>query len=219
MSAQMSSSLLGAVSWILALQFFAVQVIVALAFTPSFSVATNVISDLGNTVCGPYPPGSANVVCSPWHAAMNASFAVLGVTMSAGALLTAPCFRPGWRRTLAIVLFLGGGIGVILVGLFPENERALPHAAGATANFLGANAALILFGASLPSRPGFSAFSRLAGSIGLAAALLFASEVDLGLGAGGIERFAAYPVPVWQIVAGLVLLRSPVSARQPDGRR
>jgi hypothetical protein len=45
------------------------------------------------------------------------------------------------------------------------------------------------------------------------------SRYDLGLGPGGIERFAAYTTTTWQIVAGLVVWRlagnSPVDFDAP----
>jgi hypothetical membrane protein len=206
---------LGATFWILAIQFFVVQVIVASAWARPYSLSNSVISDLGNTGCGPYPAGSTNIVCSPWHALMNLSFVVLGVTMSGGAMLTARFFAPGWRRTTAIALFLIGGAGVTLVGLYPENESRLLHAAGAAANFVGASVALILYGAGIQkerARPLLKTFSIVAGMTGLAATGLLVADHDLGLGDGGIERFAAYPVSIWQIVAGVSLMRRPILA-------
>jgi hypothetical membrane protein len=203
---------LGAVAWLLAAQFFVAQVVVASAWTAPFSLRTNVISDLGNTSCGPYPNASSPFVCSPWHAAMNASFIIVGITMAAGAVLARGAFRAGWRRDLAIALFVAAGIGVLLVGVFPDNENSTNHAVGAGVNFIAGNAALILFGLALPpsaSTRWFVWFSVFAGAAGLVATVLFALRHDLGLGAGGIERVAAYTTATWQIVAGLVILRRP----------
>src|SRR5215212_2925312 len=78
---------LGAVVWMLAIQFFIAQAIVQSAWTTPFSLSTNYISDLGNTACGPYPTGSNRYVCSSWHAGMNASFISLGVIILVGAAL------------------------------------------------------------------------------------------------------------------------------------
>ena len=58
--------------WMSAAQFFVAQAVTQSRWTTPFSLATNYISDLGNTECAPYPRGSDNFVCSPWHAAMNA---------------------------------------------------------------------------------------------------------------------------------------------------
>ena len=68
---------IGAIVWMLAIQFFIAQIIVQSAWTTPFSLTANYISDLGNTTCGPYPVGSSMYVCSPWHAGMNASFICL----------------------------------------------------------------------------------------------------------------------------------------------
>ena len=74
----------GPLLWLAAVQFFVAQFIVANAWPTAFNIATRYISDLGNTSCGPYPNPSSPVVCSPWHSVMNASFIIIGITMSAG---------------------------------------------------------------------------------------------------------------------------------------
>ena len=166
------------------------------------------ISDLGSTACGSAHRPASAVHCSPWHAAMNASFVIVGITMAAGALLTRRAFRSGWQGSLAAVLFVAAGIGVILVGLYPENENATTHLAGAAVNFVAGNTALMLFGFALPAsspRRWLRWFSIAAGFAGLLATMLIASHRDLGLGPGTIERCAAYTTSSWQIVAGLVL--------------
>jgi hypothetical membrane protein len=201
---------LGAVAWVLAAQFYVAQVVVASAWTMPFSVRTRVISDLGNTACGPYPNPSSIIVCSPWHAVMNASFIIVGITMAAGAVLARRFFNVGWRRNVAAALFVAAGVGVFMVGIYPENEHSGNHTIGAGINFVGGNIALILFGRAAPSAPSrllFMWFSIIAGIAGLAATVLFVSRYDLGLGIGGIERIAAYTTTTWQIVAGLIMLR------------
>ena len=103
-------------------------------------------------------------------------------------------------------------VGVLMVGVYPENENSTNHATGAGINFIAGNTALILFGLAVPSppsRPGFIAFSVTAGILGLVSTVLFVSRHDLGLGPGGIERLAAYTTTTWQIVAGLTVLRRP----------
>jgi hypothetical membrane protein len=206
---------LGALSWLLAAQFFVVQVVVASAWTMTFSLKTRYISDLGNTACGPYPNPASVIVCSPWHAGMNASFVIVGITMAAGAILTRSAFKAGWRRSLAAALFVAAGVGVLMVGVYPENENITNHSIGAGINFIGGNTALLLFGLAVPttpSRPTFISFSIAAGVVGLVSTILFVSRHDLGLGPGGIERFAAYTTTAWQIVAGVILLRRPPTA-------
>jgi hypothetical membrane protein len=204
----------GAVAWLLAAQFFVVQVVVASAWTMPFSLRLRYISDLGNTACAPFPNASSVIVCSPWHAAMNASFVIVGITMVAGAVLTRSAFRVGWARSLAASLFVAAGVGVLMVGVYPENENMTAHAAGAGINFIGGNMALVLFGIAAPPTPprrAFRWFSVATGLVGLAATVLFVYRHDLGLGPGGIERVAAYTTTVWQIAAGVVVLRQPES--------
>jgi hypothetical membrane protein len=203
---------LGAVAWLLAAQFFLAQVVVASAWATPFNLKTRFISDLGNTGCGPYPNPSSVIVCSPWHAAMNASFIVVGITMAAGAILARSAFKTGGRRRVAIALFIAAGVGVLMVGVYPENENITIHSIGAGLNFIAGNTALVLFGLAVPSTPSRRRFtwgSVTAGILGLIATALFVARHDLGLGPGGIERLAAYTTTTWQIVAGATLLRQP----------
>lgn len=206
----------GALAWVLAGQFFVTQVVVATAWPRPFSLSSDYISDLGNTVCGPYPAGSTHLVCSPWHPAMNASFVLLGVTMIVGAILTRGAFPAGWVRRLAIALFMLAGVGVILVGLYPENTISERHVLGAGLNFVAGNIAMIVYGLALAQRPAergaLTVVSIAFGALGLAATALLVSGVYLGLGLGGMERVAAYPMTVWQIIAGLTLLRRPLAS-------
>ena len=201
----------GAIAWVIAAQFFITQVVVATAWPRQFSLTTDYISDLGNTFCGAYPAGSTHMVCSPWHLAMNSSFMVLGVTMIIGAVLTRDAFPDGWVRALAALLFTLAGLGVFVVGIYPENTDNARHVLGAGLNFVAGNIAMIVYGLALAQRRGVHSsrmwFSLFAGTLGMLATLLFISGHFLGIGLGGMERVAAYPMTVWQIVMGVALLR------------
>ena len=201
---------LGAIAWISSAQFFVAQFVVQSAWTTPFSLTRNYISDLGNTACGPLPADSGMYVCSPWHAAMNASFIVIGVTVVLGAALIRNAFRHArlWWWGLALVAL--GGFGFVLVGLFPENVNFPPHRLGATLQFVCGNLGQVVIGASLlGSRPWqrWGGYSITSGVVGLLATTLFASGHYLGMGIGGMERLAAYPLPLWTIVMGIVLWR------------
>jgi hypothetical membrane protein len=202
----------GALAWVLAAQFFVTQVVVATAWPRPFSLRSDYISDLGNTVCQSYPVGVDRLVCSPWHLAMNTSFMMLGVTMILGAWLTRAAFPAAWVRTLAALLFSLAGIGVFVVGVYPENTDNARHVLGAGLNFVAGNIAMIVFGLALAQQPtrhrALTAFSILAGTLGLAGTVLLVSKQYLGLEVGGMERVAAYPMTVWQIVAGTAFLRA-----------
>ena len=204
------SARVGLGAWVLAAQFFVAQLVVASAWPRPFSLMSDYISDLGNTACANYPAGVDHLVCSPWHAVMNASFLTLGVTMIVGAVLARTAFPPGWVRTLAMVLFVLAGLGVMLVGIYPENTDNARHVLGAGLNFVAGNIAMIVYGLAMAQRPGrrgLVTFSIVAGTTGLVATLLLVTGQYLGIGVGGMERVAAYPMTVWQIVVGAALLR------------
>ena len=205
----------GALIWTLAIQFFIAQAIVQAAWTTPFSLSANYISDLGNTSCGPYPIDSNMYVCSPWHAWMNASFIVQGVIILAGIALISGAFPAGRARTIGMALLALAGPGSILVGLFPENVNITPHTIGAAAHFVSGNLGIAVLGTALAAtRRRLALFSLASGLVGLLATALFISGNYLSLGIGGMERVAAYPLPLWLIVAGAVMLRRSVPNRR-----
>ena len=200
----------GAIVWILAIQFFIAQIIVQSAWTTPFSLTTNFISDLGNTACGSYPVGSSNYVCSPWHAGMNASFTSLGLIILLGIALTWRAFPLGRTRMIGLALLALAGPGEILVGLFPENVNITPHTIGAAAHFVSGNLGIAVLGIAIAAtrrQTPLAIFSIVAGSLGLLATALFVLGRYLGIGIGGMERIAAYPLPLWLIVVGVALLQ------------
>ena len=130
MSHSNRSTALAAMLCATAVQFFIAQAIVQLGWTTPFSLRENFISDLGNTTCGPYPLDSAMYVCSPWHAWMNASFVLFGAQIIAGTILFFRSAPFSLARTLGWALIFLAGPGVILVGLYPENESIELHRLG-----------------------------------------------------------------------------------------
>jgi len=203
-------SRLGAAVWICAVQFFVMQAVVQSAWTTPFSLRENFISDLGNTACGPYPAGSASYVCSPWHAAMNLSFFVQGWIILVGGALLWRAFPPERLRALGMALLATAGPGLMLVGLYAENENLPPHKLGAGLQFVLGNLGIALLGVLLARRGGkplLGAFSVLCGLVGVVATGLLVTDRFLGLGVGGMERFAAYPLPLWLMAVGWSFLR------------
>src|ERR1043166_2064038 len=161
---------IGAAVWLLAIQFFISQFVVQSAWTTPFSVTENYISDLGNTACGPYPAGTRMYVCSPWHALMNASFIILGLTILLGAVLICGAFRPGRMRAVGLSLVVLAGLGLIAVGLFPENINIAAHRIGAGVQFISGNVGLVVLGAAMlqANRPtAMAIYSIASGVVGL----------------------------------------------------
>lgn len=196
---------LGALLWIASLQYYVVQLLVATAWTgkAGFSWRHNTISDLGNTVCGPY---GDRLVCSPWHPLMNGSFVLLGLTMGLGAYLLWRVWGDRLAR-LGLIGLIAAGAGTVLVGLFPENAPGQLHVIGAGLPFVLGNLAMILIGSSkaLPAAMA-RVFSLVCGLVGLAALPLFLLGTSAVLGNGGLERVVAYPQSIWMMVIGVYLL-------------
>ncbi|MGD0605921.1 MAG: DUF998 domain-containing protein [Streptosporangiaceae bacterium] len=175
-----------------------------------YNLSRDTISDLGNTACGTW---NGRYVCSPFHNLMNASFVVLGITMTLGSVLVSRHFADGRASKAGFAATAIAGLGVIMVGFFPENSVSPLHGLGAAIPFVLGNASLIILALSLKMPAPLRLYFFLSGVTALLGLLAYASSHDLGLGEGGIERVVAYPQTVCLIVIGFYLaVRS--SARQ-----
>ena len=195
--------------WFGAIQFFIVQIIVESRWTTAFSLATNNISDLGNTTCGSYPAVAGSFVCSPSYAMMNISFALQGVIIIVGSVLARPIVGPSKIRSLVFWLLIITGVGLIGVGAFPEDVNNLAHVISAGIQFVTGNLGILILGfAMIRVRASllFGAVSVALGVAGLAATVLFGIRIDLDMGLGTIERIAAYTLPIWLIIAGTIIV-------------
>jgi len=197
----------GALAWLLTLQFFVVEAIVASRYTGAYSRARDTISALG-------------AGASPAHALMNASFVVQAALILAGAVL----LRPVLLRTaglIAPVLLGAAAIGVLLVGVFPTDGNALMHSIGAVAHLVGGGLGLIALAYAVrPRSEALGTTLALLGLVGTAATVFFLTGVTRFLGEGGTERVAAYVIPVGLAVAavGLWRLAGPGSAERQAER-
>jgi hypothetical membrane protein len=195
--------------------YFVAQIFVAWVWkNPPYSLWTNTISDLGNTVCyGKHYP----TVCSTRHDYMNAAFIFVGAVMVISAVLLYQEFneeahdgywdRQQTAKLLGFALFGGGGIGAVLVGIFPENVNSAGHITGAALAIGVGNLGILLLAAGFEPEddlpPRIRRFMAWWGVISLVALLMFAFKRHFGLGQGGLERIAAYPETIWLISFGL----------------
>lgn len=193
---------LGPLLCISSLQYFLIQLLAALRWSPAYSLSRDTISDLGNTACGRF---NDRYVCSPLHTVMNISFVVLGVTMVVGCALLHHALSPTATRSgaLGFAFIAIGGIGVIVVGAFPENSVPAFHGIGAALPFVVGDAGIVLLGFSLSAPMAFRIFTLFAGVVALSALVFYASTHYLGLGEGGMERLVAYPQTAWLILFGV----------------
>jgi hypothetical membrane protein len=200
--------LIGPSFWMLSVQYFITQLVVAHDWTRPYSLSQNTISDLGNSACGTY---GARFVCSPLHSWMNASFIVLGVSMLIGAMFIYQEFRKSRGSAAGFGCMAVSGVGTLLVGVFPENTISALHFLGAMLPFVIGNLGMIILGLVLDLPKNLRLYSVISGAIALGALLLFIINTYLGLGVGGMERIAAYPQTVWLIIFGLYMSRSHTS--------
>jgi len=206
---------LGPVFYIASVQYFLVQFLVAQRWSPSYSISRDTISDLGNTNCATF---DARFVCSPLHNVMNASFIILGIGMILGSALIVYEFAKSRGTALGLASMALSGVGVIMVGVFPENTVSVLHVIGAAIPFVIGNVAIIMLGFSMKLSAPFRLYSFLSGVIAIFALGCYTSSHYLGLGEGGIERVVAYPQTVWLIATGLYILRAK-SLRPAPGSR
>src|SRR5687767_14151832 len=195
----MNPRLSGAAAWILALQFFVVQGIVQSAWTTPFSLAHNMISDLARVTCGHLvrAPG-IDIACSPWHALMNASISLNGILIPLGVMLTRSWWPKSRAMTIALAMIALTGPGHFMVAFFPSDTAPLGHMIGAGSILALGNPGMVVAGlAAWRERPGNAFASLILGLTGITGTLLFLWLIDLGLGLGGMERVAFYPLTLW----------------------
>jgi hypothetical membrane protein len=202
------SETVGSVLWLCCFQFFVAEQIAMSAWKLPYSMSRNYISDLGEVHC-------TTIECSPLHALMNSSFVLQGLLIFFGGLLIRKLFPSNLLSKLALFLITLSGIGVFLVGLAPEDAYSTVHYSGAAEHFLLNTTGMALLGAVLLSRArrSYGLYTLMSGLIGLAGTILLSRKIFLGLGAGGMERVASYPFPLWLTVTGAVLLLMPSGFR------
>lgn len=201
----------GAVAWVLALQFFVVQGIVQAAWTTPFSLAHNMISDLARETCGPlYRAPGIDFLCSPWHDLMNASIMANGVLILLGAILTRRLWPACREMTVALTMIALTAPGHMIVGAWPSDTGPTMHVIGAGSILALGNPGMVVAGwAAWGERRWQAIISLLLGIAGIVGTLLFLNETGLGIGVGGMERVAFYPITIWCGVQGLALIRDP----------
>jgi hypothetical membrane protein len=174
-------------------------------------LATNLISDLGVTACGPYSAASHADVCSPLHGLMNGTFIAVGSLHTIGAIATR-CAWPGSRLTsFGLGLIALAGTGLTLAGLAPENVAPGLHTLGALYGIVALNVGMTLLGLALQrAARRLGALMLVAGIAGLVGTVLFLSSAA-GVPAGAAERIADYPAAAMLVVLGAYLLGSAVS--------
>ncbi|MEU3557505.1 DUF998 domain-containing protein [Streptomyces fragilis] len=197
---------LGQAAWVAGVaQFFVFHAIVESAWPRPYSWAAHNISDLGNVTCGPQGRSEPRYVCSPEHALMNGSFIALSVLFLAGVVLAGGLWRHGPAGLATRAALATTASGFALAGLAPADVDEPVHVLGAVLALGVGNLALFLAGAGLADRVPrlWRRVAVVAAATGSTACVLLLLERDMGLGTGGMERFAAYPILLWAFALGL----------------
>jgi hypothetical membrane protein len=174
----------------------------------SYSYVTNVISDLG--VSSPAKTDEGEWIYSPSAWAINTAWLVNGALTVAAAVILNRCLHASRLSKWVLGLAIAYGVGLCLVSLFHNAPTwMLPyHTIGAMIGMGGGNIALFLTGRLLRAEKGPSGLSRffgIAGVIGFSCLILtfVGPQGYVGL----VERCAAYPVLIAQVVGGVAICR------------
>ena len=184
------------------------------AWKTPYLFAQNYISDLGAVRCtSAARTGLSRVVsiCSPLHAWMNVSFVLQGMLIFTGAILVRRSLPTCTWSTIARWSLFLSGVGLVVVGLAPEDVHPNIHFSGASAHLFLGDLGVGLLGFAL-CRPRSHLSKALAtsaggfGLLGLLATLMVATHRLFGMGAGAMERISAYPIPISLIMLGAAFL-------------
>jgi len=166
---------------------FAMLLLISEFLYPGYSVSKNYISDLG---VGPEPSRTIFTI----------SIILFGASIILASYLA---LKAGNDLRFSVLLALSGA-GAIGVGLFNELDHTALHIVSASLAFgCGGLAAVV---SSRWSQPPYSHISVFLGLVSLAALALLISRSYLGLGPGGMERMAAYPILFWALGLGAYLM-------------
>jgi hypothetical membrane protein len=188
-------------------------------FGAPYTTSQNTISDLGST----WQPG--DIVREPSATIFNTAMIVGGAMIVAAA---ATYWRAYRSRSVAIALLLLG-VGMLGVGSFPGTEiGGHPSTAGlhpplSMLTFIAGGLCGIL--AYRVTTAPFRYVSMMLGLVSLGSLVLSGPLSASDLGAGGVERWVAYPVVLCVVAFGGYLLgagspaRPRMAAQRPSRRR
>lgn len=205
----------GFLLWALQPLYLVIELVGAALSTAPYSLLHSTISDLGATTCTAiaYPTEDV-LVCSPAHAALNASFVVFGLAMALGAVLLRPWLPPGAAMSTATVLWVVTGASSIGTGLTPLDQALTLHALVSTPGIVLSGAAMALTGIALArswQRPAWWGLAA-GGILSCAAGILLLVRLDTAW-IGLLERLC-----LWPSYAACTLVALAVLGRHPHGR-
>ena len=200
---------LGAICWLLTVEFFVAQFLAQAAW-PGYAMAAEDISLLGVISCGTYvnpAPGGIMPVCSPLSLLFNIGMALNGLLVVLGVWFTRDLWPQTRLKLVALWLLALGGDGTMLAGIFPLDANPGLHLIGAVlALGLSCFGFIALARVVWHSHRSFALYSLATGVLALAGFVLYAAEIYLG-GRGTVERLAAWPQTLWYMVTGALILR------------
>ena len=182
-------------------------------FPAAYTTSQNTISDLGST----WQPG--DIVREPSATSFNTAMLVSGAMIVAAAGAHWRAYR---SRSVAIALLLLG-VGMLGVGSFPGTEiGGHPSTAGlhpplSMLTFIAGGLCGVL--AYRVTTAPFRYLSAMLGLVSLGSLVLSGPLSASDLGAGGIQRWVAYPVVLWVVAFGGYLLGAGAPARGPPDPR
>ncbi|PSK67175.1 hypothetical protein B0E53_00809 [Micromonospora sp. MH33] len=141
---------------------------------------------------------------------MNGAMGATAALLALGVLLTWPALGRGAAATAARLLTLAAAAGYALAAAAPADVDENRHFLGALLIFVLGNLGMLV--AALAGRSpvlgGLRAASLVLGSTGVAGVVLFLARVDAGIGVGGMERVAVFPLLVWTVLVGARVFRA-----------
>ena len=159
---------------------------------PNYNNSINLISDLGI--------GETALI-------FNASAAIAGLALIAIAYLTHKAYG---KKSFSLLILLFG-IGMIGVGAFPinfdENIGFPLHDIFSSASFVfGSLSAVASYNIINEKQKPLACLFILLGIAALVSLGIFSSDINIGIGAGAMERMIVYPIIIWAVLFGSYLV-------------
>ncbi len=201
---------LGLACWLVQPLYVVVELLVAAAASPSYSLRNDTISALGQVSCSPGHYGSTVPVCSSGHIVLNAAFVLFGLLRAIGAILLRELLDPTCWRAAAVAGWVASGICSAAVGLAPVDRAPSMHALAAAPVFVLQPVAVVASAIALRRtadiRVGVSAAGFVVGAASVVGALSFGLRTGQPTWVGALERLALWPAYVWLGIVAATLL-------------
>ena len=190
--------ILGPLFWASGIQYFIVELAAARS-ADSYSFIHDSISNLGVTRC---ISAGDRLFCSPLHSRMDVSIVILGSSIIIGSLLFYWRHGVSMASKIAFLMMAVAGAGVVVVGMYPENDIFTVHLMASMVAFFTGAISIIIMALSVKMPRALRFVAIILAIISLAAQIMFFTNAFGWRYHGIVERATTDTQILWLVIFG-----------------